>query len=337
MLITHYTYFDGSGGDVRGVTRFFNGKAMPLFVFLGGLGFTMLTRRAAHPVAQALARGSVLVVIGLLLVEHAPLIAVILQFYGLFFALGLLVRRLPGVWLLVLAGVTTLVGGWSWLHLAPDRVRYGGWQGWETVTDPRPLFIDLLVSGSYPGSAHVRVLPGRDVGRPAGARPPAGAGAARRNRSGPGAGRVRRWGDRHPGHDRPSGAHRDGRARRRSGGGPDRGPGRAPRRVPPGRGAGRGPRAGTGRRHGAAGARWPTPSVTARCRPGSSGRRGGRWPSSGWACWRTRDGRGCCTPSPAPASWRSRSTCCRPSACAGGTRRSGRSGTRTPANSSPAS
>ncbi len=150
MLITHYTYFDGSGGDVRGVTRFFNGKAMPLFVFLGGLGFTMLTRRAAHPVAQALARGSVLVVIGLLLVEHAPLIAVILQFYGLFFALGLLVRRLPGVWLLVLAGVTTLVGGWSWLHLAPDRVRYGGWQGWETVTDPRPLLIDLLVSGSYP-------------------------------------------------------------------------------------------------------------------------------------------------------------------------------------------
>ena len=150
MLVTHYTYFDGSGGDLRGVTRFFNGKAMPLFVFLGGLGFTMLMRRAAHPVGQALARGTVLVVIGLLLVEHAPLIAVILQFYGLFFALGLLVRRLPGVWLLVLAAVTTLVGGWSWLHLAPDRVRYGGWLGWETVSDPRPLFIDLLVSGSYP-------------------------------------------------------------------------------------------------------------------------------------------------------------------------------------------
>jgi hypothetical protein len=110
----------------------------------------MLTRRATHPVAQALARGGVLFVIGLLLVEHAPLIAVILQFYGLFFALGLLVRRLPGVWLLVLAGVTALVGGWSWLYLAPDRVRYGGWAGWETVTDPRPLLIDLLVSGSYP-------------------------------------------------------------------------------------------------------------------------------------------------------------------------------------------
>jgi hypothetical protein len=150
MLITHYTYFDGTGGDLRGVTRFLNGKAMPLFVFLGGLGFTMLTRRAAHPVAQALARGGTLVVIGLLLVEHAPFIAVILQFYGLFFALGLLVRRLPGVWLLVLAGVTMVVGGWSWLYLAPDRVRYGGWGGWETVTDPRPLLIDLAVSGSYP-------------------------------------------------------------------------------------------------------------------------------------------------------------------------------------------
>ena len=31
------------------------------------------------------------------------MIAVILQFYGLFFVLGLLVRRLPGLWLLVLA------------------------------------------------------------------------------------------------------------------------------------------------------------------------------------------------------------------------------------------
>ena len=229
MLITHYTYFDGSGGDLRGVTRFFNGKAMPLFVFLGGLGFTMLTRRAAHPVGQALARGSVLVVIGLLLVEHAPLIAVILQFYGLFFALGLLVRRLPGVWLLVLAGVTTIVGGWSWLYLAPDRVRYGGWQGWETVTDPRPLLIDLLVSGSYPAlPTFAFFLVGMWVGRQALGRRQVqvllvGTGLALALAGYVGGEIVTRATT-----DRQE-LTADRRARRRSGGGADRGSGRAPR------------------------------------------------------------------------------------------------------------
>ncbi|HET9539817.1 MAG TPA: DUF418 domain-containing protein [Candidatus Limnocylindria bacterium] len=150
MLIAHYSYLDGTGGDLRVVTRFVGGKAMPLFVFLGGLGFTMLTRRAAHPVAQVVARSLVLFVLGLLLVEHAAYLAVILQFYALFFVLALLVRHLRVRWLLVLAGVVMVVGAWSWLHLARDRVRYGGWQGWATVTDPRPLGIDLAVSGSYP-------------------------------------------------------------------------------------------------------------------------------------------------------------------------------------------
>jgi hypothetical protein len=70
--------------------------------------------------------------------------------------------------LLVLAGATALIGGWSWLYLAPDRVRYGGWTGWETVTDPRPLFIDVLVSGSYPAlPTFVFFLVGMWVGRQA--------------------------------------------------------------------------------------------------------------------------------------------------------------------------
>ena len=338
MLITHYTYFDGSGGDVRGVTRFFNGKAMPLFVFLGGLGFTMLTRRAAHPVAQALARGSVLVVIGLLLVEHAPLIAVILQFYGLFFVLGLLVRRLPGVWLLVLAGVTTLVGGWSWLHLAPDRVRYGGWQGWETVTDPRPLFIDVLVSGSYPAlPTFAFFLVGMWVGRQALGRRQVqvllvGTGLALALAGYVGGEIVTRATT-----DRPSGAHRGGRARRRSGSGPDRGPGRAPRASPAGTRCGSWSGSGNGPPTRRLSPRLADPVGHGKMPAWVIGATGWSLAVLGLGLLAYARGRGCCTPSRAPASWRSRSTCSRPSACAGGTRRSGRSGTRTPANSSPAS
>ena len=72
----------------------------------------------------------------------------ILQFYGLFFALGCSCAVCRTCGCLVLAGVTAdrrVV-----VVLPGARPRYGGWAGWETVTDPRPLLIDLLVSGSYP-------------------------------------------------------------------------------------------------------------------------------------------------------------------------------------------
>ena len=149
MLIAHYTYYDGTGGDLRGITRFTNGKAMPLFVLLGGLGFTKLTRGALHPVAQVLGRALALLVLGLVLVEHAPYIAVVLHFYAAFFVLGLLVRHLSNVWLLVMAGVVTAVGAFSWLYVAPGRVHYR-WEGWSTLRDPRPLVMDLFLTGTYP-------------------------------------------------------------------------------------------------------------------------------------------------------------------------------------------
>jgi hypothetical protein len=150
MLIAHYTYYDGSGGDLRAVTRFVNGKAMPLFVLLGGLGFTLLTRRATHPVAQVLGRAAVLLALGLVLVEHAPYIAVVLHFYAAFFVLGLVVRHLPNAALVVLAGVVMIVGAYTWLHVVPGRARYAGWQGWSTLHDPRPIVMDLFLTGTYP-------------------------------------------------------------------------------------------------------------------------------------------------------------------------------------------
>jgi hypothetical protein len=150
MLVAHYAYLDGTGGRLRWLSSFVNGKAMPLFLLLGGVGLTLLTRRAARPVRAVLGRAAVLLVLGLLLVEHVPLIAVVLHFYAAYFVVGLAIRRLPDAGLLVAAAVTTLLGALTWLYVAPDLPTYAGWEGWGTVGHPWELGSDLLLTGVYP-------------------------------------------------------------------------------------------------------------------------------------------------------------------------------------------
>ena len=58
MLIAHYTTLDGTGGPWRYLHRVVDGKAMPLFLLLGGMGLTLLTRRARHPVRAVLGRAA---------------------------------------------------------------------------------------------------------------------------------------------------------------------------------------------------------------------------------------------------------------------------------------
>ena len=284
MLITHYSYFDGTGGDLRGRD--------PLLQRQGHAAVRVPRWPRLHdadPPCRPPGRSGagprlvVLVVIGLLLVEHAPLprrdpavLRPVLRRWRCWSG------ACRGVWLLVLAGVTTLVGGWSWLHLAPDRVRYGGWQGWETVTDPRPLLIDLLVSGSYPAlPTFAFFLVGMWVGRQALGRRQVqvllvGAGLALALAGFVGGEIV------DPRDDRPSGATEAialDRRRRPA----DRIDDRVERRgdVPPATRCGSSSANGNGPPARRRWPVWPIPSVTARCRPGSSGRRDGRWPSSG--------------------------------------------------------
>jgi uncharacterized membrane protein YeiB len=145
MLVAHYARPDENGW--AGPSDFVNGKAMPLFVLLGGVGLTLLTDRARHPARAVLGRAALLAVLGLLLVEHVPLIAVILHFYAAYFVLGLLVRCLPDVGLLAVAVAVTAAGAVTWMALAPDLPTYGGW---HTLDRPHELLADLALSGVYP-------------------------------------------------------------------------------------------------------------------------------------------------------------------------------------------
>jgi uncharacterized membrane protein YeiB len=150
MFVAHYAYQDGTGGVFQRATHVVDGKAMPLFLLLGGVGFTLLTRAARHPVRSVVARAAVLLALGIVLTEHVPLVAIILHFYAAYFVVGLLVRRLPDAGLLALAAAVTLAGGFSVLYLAPHLPAYDGWEGWATVRNPLPLLSSLFFTGMYP-------------------------------------------------------------------------------------------------------------------------------------------------------------------------------------------
>lgn len=157
MFLAHFAYSvrseDGIGGSVA---RFTDGRAMPLFVVLGGIGITLLTAHSNHPDRALLGRAAVLLVAGLLL-EARTNVLVILHFYALFFVLGVVLRRLPSWALLALAAVSTAIGAaitladpsWSTVGdtLAGESTTFGivG-----IVRDPVVLLIDLVATGGYP-------------------------------------------------------------------------------------------------------------------------------------------------------------------------------------------
>jgi uncharacterized membrane protein YeiB len=95
MVIAHYAVFDRSGSNIDRLVSVTHGRAMPLFVLLGGIGATIVAGRAANPDRTLLARAAVLYPAGLLLQEATTFIVIILSYYALFFALAPVLRRLP--------------------------------------------------------------------------------------------------------------------------------------------------------------------------------------------------------------------------------------------------
>ena len=157
MFVAHYAYsIQGEDGIASSLSRFTDGRAMPLFVILGGVGITLLTARATHPDRALLGRAAVLFVAGLLL-EARTNVLVILHFYALFFVLGMVLRRLPGWALLALAGVSTAIGSaitladpeWATVRdtLADERTTFGIV---SIVERPLVLLTDLVATGGYP-------------------------------------------------------------------------------------------------------------------------------------------------------------------------------------------
>ncbi len=150
MLIAHFVEQDAATGYGRTVRDFVDGRAMPLFVLLGGIGVTLLTNRSASPDLALATRAIVLFPLGLWLQEATTDIAIILQYYSVFFLLAIGMRRLPTAALLPAAVAVTIAGAVTNQTLSPPTLpSYGGWEGLESLVDPG-LWWAILVNGYYP-------------------------------------------------------------------------------------------------------------------------------------------------------------------------------------------
>ena len=150
MVIAHYVVRDGSGGALDDLRAFMDGRAMPLFVVLGGVGISLLVRRAAHPDRLLLYRAACLLPLGLVLQEWTVGIAIILQYYAVLFVAALLLRRLANSSLLIFAALTVAVGAFTYQFLGPRLGTYDDWQGWSSIRHPAGLLAALFVNGYYP-------------------------------------------------------------------------------------------------------------------------------------------------------------------------------------------
>jgi uncharacterized membrane protein YeiB len=158
MLFAHFATsgLDGATGWTTHVARFNDGRAMPLFVMLSGAGFVLLLRRSPRPNREVMGRAAVLLLVGLTF-EYTTPIAVILQFYALFFVVALVVRTLPNRWLLVGAVAVVIIGAVTTLHLndhlpvAFDRVgdTASGWGAIPLLRQPHVLLSELFFTGIY--------------------------------------------------------------------------------------------------------------------------------------------------------------------------------------------
>jgi uncharacterized membrane protein YeiB len=160
IFIAHYggTPTGEAEGWPESVKKFTDGRALPVFVLLAGVGFTFLTRRAAHPVRETIGRCVVLFFAGLLF-EGTTTIFLILQFYALYFLVALAFRKLSDRALLVSAGVFVIAGwlvhtfGHSHLPISLTYLQYGLGHDFGAISmlaHPKDLFTALFLNGTYP-------------------------------------------------------------------------------------------------------------------------------------------------------------------------------------------
>lgn len=130
-----------------------NGREAPLFVLLAGTGLTLGTRAPrSRARAMNVVRAVVLLVIGLALATQTG--GVILQYYALYFLVGLCVLRLPRRALGALAGACLLGGPLVLTALVRagtvDRSFSRADVGLAALADPVALVRALALEGAYP-------------------------------------------------------------------------------------------------------------------------------------------------------------------------------------------
>ncbi|WP_460682859.1 DUF418 domain-containing protein [Nesterenkonia populi] len=137
------------------IYRLPHGRASLLFVLLGGVGFTLMTRRARNhqssvPWEAILWRALLLLAVGLLLQEPEHEIRVILTTYAALFLAGLPLIRAGSRLLLALTVASVGLGPLVWI-LIQDHQEHGFKR--EPVTAAEPpweILTDVLVTGPYP-------------------------------------------------------------------------------------------------------------------------------------------------------------------------------------------
>ena len=135
----------------------FYGKASVLFALVAGIGVGLMTQRGTVGLVRTrmVYRAAWLVPLGLWLQELEHPVAVILQYYGVFF-LGVVPVVGRRRWTLLVTAVVTLLAGsalvlWALVTHPEWMVRLGG------HTPPEP-FGDLVLGGYYPAVTWVPVL-----------------------------------------------------------------------------------------------------------------------------------------------------------------------------------
>lgn len=149
MLIAHFVESGTGEGFASDVRDFMDGRAMPLFMLLGGVGISFLTARSAQPDRDLLTRAAILLPAGLALQEVTTDIAIILQYYAVFFVAAIALRRLGDSGLLIAAAGVMAIGAATKQTLAPTLPSYSGWQGLATFVDPG-LWWAIVLNGYYP-------------------------------------------------------------------------------------------------------------------------------------------------------------------------------------------
>ena len=90
MTITHFVAWREGDGLPYAAAEVFRGRAMPLFMLLGGVGVTLMVRRSESPARTLLLRSVMLMALGLFLTDQVDRLAIVLQSYSLLFVLAML-------------------------------------------------------------------------------------------------------------------------------------------------------------------------------------------------------------------------------------------------------
>lgn len=146
MTIVHFVaWWEGEGGLFT-AAELVRGRAMPLFMLLGGIGVTIMTSRSATPTRNLLIRAVMLLALGFVLTEYVDRLAIVLQAYSLFFVLAIVLWRLPSSVLLALVPTLIAVGAVTYQIIGTPREL----TPFETFFDSTQGVESLVFDGFYP-------------------------------------------------------------------------------------------------------------------------------------------------------------------------------------------